>query len=190
MNDPVVTLRQSMRMRRQNLNLATQQAASQNLVRYLTAFPRLQQAKVIALYQPVAGEIDPRALQAVWPEKTWVFPTVTSVQEKTMHFFPLSSSAGLRSGAYGIPEPEPVGTPWDDRIDVVVTPLLAFDAQGHRLGAGGGYYDRFFQRIRAPWRVGVGYAFQQVAHVPVRAWDVPMHCVVTESGMVAPKADS
>ena len=184
------SVRRCMRVRRQGLDQSVHQAASRSLVRHLADLPVLRDASVVALYQPVAGEIDPRGVQRVWPDKIWVFPKVISVEQKAMHFFPVFSPGDLTVGAYGIPEPAFVGEPWDDRIDVVVTPLLAFDGQGNRLGAGGGYYDRFFQRITMPWRLGVGYAFQKVDNVPVQPWDVPMHCVVTESGVVAPATDS
>lgn len=85
-------------------------------------------------------------------------------------------------GAYGIPEPA-AGAPqvlWT-AIDAVLVPGLAFDARGHRLGYGAGYYDRALPKLRADaLRVGVCYAVQYLDEVPVAAHDVPVDLVVTE----------
>ena len=74
-------------------------------------------------------------------------------------------------------------------IDLVLMPLTAFDAHGHRLGMGGGYYDRTFsfRRGRAHWLrprlVGVAWAFQRVDALDVAPWDVPMDAVATDRGV-------
>ena len=69
------------------------------------------------------------------------------------------------------------------RVDVVVVPGLAFTADGHRLGQGGGWYDRFL--VRLPERVltvGVGFAEQLVDALPVEPHDVPLDLIVTDDG--------
>lgn len=79
-----------------------------------------------------------------------------------------------------VPEDEPD----PQRIDVVVVPGLAFTAGGHRLGQGGGWYDRFL--ARTPDRVlivGVGFAEQVLDRLPVEAHDVPLHVVVTDAAV-------
>jgi 5-formyltetrahydrofolate cyclo-ligase len=91
---------------------------------------------------------------------------------------------------YGIPEPASVADGWlrGRDLDVVLAPLVAFDDTGHRLGMGGGFYDRSFGIIgrRAAWRrpffVGLAYEFQHVDALAARRWDVPLHAVVTERG--------
>jgi 5-formyltetrahydrofolate cyclo-ligase len=80
----------------------------------------------------------------------------------------------------GIPAPletaEPV-TP-----DLILTPLLAFDVEGGRLGQGGGYYDRTFAALPDAIRIGVAYAGQAVERVPMQAHDVRLDGVLTEAG--------
>jgi 5-formyltetrahydrofolate cyclo-ligase len=90
----------------------------------------------------------------------------------------------LRANRYGIGEPVALARP--PRLDLVVLPLVAFDAQGRRLGMGGGYYDRRLARARAtrrPLRVGYAFALQEVASVPAAAHDVALDAVVTERGV-------
>ena len=74
--------------------------------------------------------------------------------------------------------------------DLIVTPLLAFDAFGQRLGQGGGYYDRTFVARPDVARVGLAWAGQEVERLPVEAHDIPLHGVLTETGYIpARKAD-
>ncbi|HEX9823596.1 MAG TPA: 5-formyltetrahydrofolate cyclo-ligase [Actinomycetota bacterium] len=84
---------------------------------------------------------------------------------------------------YGPHEParqEPVPA---EEVEVAIAPGLAFDASGHRLGYGGGHYDRYLRRMRpeAP-RIGIGFAFQVVERVPAVAHDERLDLVVTEEG--------
>jgi 5-formyltetrahydrofolate cyclo-ligase len=92
----------------------------------------------------------------------------------------------LRRNRFGIGEPRGPRLPWR-RLDLVLLPLVAFDAGGGRLGMGGGFYDRTFAALRArrgqwqrPALVGLAHGFQRVAALPREAWDVPLAAVATE----------
>jgi 5-formyltetrahydrofolate cyclo-ligase len=67
-------------------------------------------------------------------------------------------------------------------LDVVLLPLVAFDAHGHRLGMGGGYYDASFAAQPHALRIGLAHTVQFCAALPVRDWDVPLDAVLTERG--------
>jgi 5-formyltetrahydrofolate cyclo-ligase len=90
----------------------------------------------------------------------------------------------------GIEEPAGAATLGARWLDVVFVPLVAFDARGVRLGAGGGFYDRAFafRRLRNAWHaprlVGLAYAFQQLEHIAHAAHDVFLDAVVTEEGFI------
>ncbi len=102
--------------------------------------------------------------------------------ELVVHAWP--EGGELSRGAFGIGEPSrawEVIPPAD--VDVVLVPGLAFDPEGHRLGQGGGHYDRLLARLRpGAWRIGVGWAFQTVPALPVEDHDQRVHAVVTEEG--------
>ena len=80
--------------------------------------------------------------------------------------------------AYGIREP--VGEAYQGEMDIIVTPLLAADQAGHRLGYGGGYYDRYFQTQKTAKRVGYCYDFQIINNVPTTDGDERLHMLVTD----------
>lgn len=94
----------------------------------------------------------------------------------------------MQKNRFGIPEPMegPFCNP--ERLEIVLTPLVAFSSNGMRLGMGAGYYDRAFEFLRSdpeagPWLVGVAYALQQVDSLPADPWDVPLAAVLTERGL-------
>lgn len=85
------------------------------------------------------------------------------------------SSLGIR---------EPVGEPYLGELDLAITPMLAVDGKGNRLGYGGGCYDRFFKAHKEIRRVAYGYDFQVLKCVPTEAWDEPMQAIVTEKRII------
>ena len=97
----------------------------------------------------------------------------------------------LVPGFYDIPEPAPGALrPVDpEEIDLLIVPGVAFDLQGNRLGYGGGYYDRFFERLRpgVPL-VALAFDLQIVDAVPVDPWDQRMDWVVTEERAIHTKS--
>jgi 5-formyltetrahydrofolate cyclo-ligase len=97
--------------------------------------------------------------------------------------------ADLAPGWRGVREPRVSGRrpARPDRVDAALVPLVAFDAAGHRLGHGGGHFDRLLARL-APGvpRIGVAFAVQQIPSVPSEAHDVPLDMVVTEAGVTRP----
>ena len=68
-------------------------------------------------------------------------------------------------------------------IDLILTPCAAFDDHCNRLGHGGGFYDRFFQRCPDAIRICIAFESQKLPQIPVASWDVPMHFVVTEQAV-------
>jgi 5-formyltetrahydrofolate cyclo-ligase len=89
----------------------------------------------------------------------------------------------LEIDAAGCPSPLPLAEVIEP--DLIVTPLLAFDDFGGRLGQGGGYYDRTFAARADVMRIGFGYSGQRTEHLPMESHDVRLHGVLTEVGYTA-----
>jgi len=87
----------------------------------------------------------------------------------------------LEDGAYGVREPLSSAPPFTPHI--VLCPLLAFDAMGHRLGYGGGYYDRTLAAMPSALAIGVAFDEQEVDHVPHEAHDRKLDAVITPFGL-------
>ena len=104
-----------------------------------------------------------------------------------LRFAPWRAGEALVANRYGIPEPADTRHALPaDAMTMIVMPLVGFDAHGHRLGMGGGWYDRSlaFRRNHAsppPWLVGAGFAVQQVDALRAEPWDVPLDAICTES---------
>ena len=141
----------------------------------------------IGCYFAVNGELDCKpVIQGAWARKRAVYLPVLHRSE--LLFAAYKSGTPLRRNRYGIPEPVCAAHELlrATELDLVVTPLLAFDGSGTRLGMGGGYYDRSFRALknRKRWRhprlVGLAYAFQQVSLLERRNWDIPLTAISTE----------
>lgn len=98
----------------------------------------------------------------------------------------------LLPGAYNIPEPREESFRQCDPgvIDLLIVPGVAFDRKGNRLGYGGGYYDRFFERLRPGTPlVALAFNLQVIPVVPVEKWDRPVDLILTETGIINPGRD-
>jgi len=149
----------------------------------------LESARTIAAYLPSDGEIDTGPLIALlWERGKHVFlPLLRFAPHKHLAFGLYRPETGLAPNQYGIPEP--VGTPVLDhpgQLDLALVPLVAFDSQGHRIGMGGGFYDRTFAYLKAPGAapapllVGLAHECQRYPNLPAEPWDVPLDGVATE----------
>jgi 5-formyltetrahydrofolate cyclo-ligase len=137
-----------------------------------------------AVYAAADGEIDasPIAEQLLAAQKTVALPVVQ--RNRQLAFSRYTPDTPIRINRYRIAEPDPRGaTPVAAAsLDVVLLPLVAFDALGHRLGMGGGYYDASFAARPRALRIGLAHAVQFSASLPARDWDVPLDAVLTERG--------
>jgi 5-formyltetrahydrofolate cyclo-ligase len=186
-DDPIalrIALRKEMRLRRRAVAPVRRQLANRAISRHLQTLPAYRRARAIGVYWPADGEPDVRALaeHARSQGKRIYLPVVR--QGGAMRFAPWLRGGRLRRNRYGIPEPVNVyRLVAATRLDMLVMPLVAFDARGNRLGMGGGYYDRALAGCRRlPVLVGAAFSFQEATVVPTQPWDIPMEFVITERG--------
>ena len=140
---------------------------------------RLRPGLVVASYRPVGGEADPAPLEqaATMAGCVLALPRVES-GAAPLRFLAWSLGCPLEAGPFGLCQPS--ADALELVPDIILTPLVAFDRTGGRLGQGAGYYDRAFILHADGWRVGVAWSIQEVPRVPVDPWDVPCHAVATE----------
>jgi 5-formyltetrahydrofolate cyclo-ligase len=182
-----ITLRASTKASRNRLSAETIANASMEIAGRLWRLPLMSRSRRIAAYYPIGGEVDCQfAIQTAWDRGRDVFLPVLRGQE--LVFAPYLPDTNFLRNRYGIPEPtSPNGLFFRPRqMDVVLTPLVVFDADGNRVGMGAGYYDRSFRFMRhreiwtRPHLVGLAYEFQKVAQLKACRWDIPLHNAVTE----------
>ena len=181
-------LRRDLRARRAALSSAQRVAAAQGLVAQVEQVPEFITDHRIAGYWATAGELPLAALMAgvLARGQIWHLPIVAD--DGLLRFAPWRMGDALAPNRYGIPEPvcAPGQSLSPQEMDVVLVPLLGFDRSGHRLGFGGGYYDRSFSfllgraDVGKPVLVGVGYAMQEVERIDAQPWDVRLDYVATE----------
>ena len=180
-------LRSLHKTQRQTHTPAERIDASVRISSSILAWPPYREAKCIAIYQAIQGEID---LSCIWKSalsegKSCAFPAIN--EDQTLSFLPATASTVFAKNRFGIAEPTLPRTQAlpPHLIDIIFLPLVAFDAHGTRLGMGGGYYDRTLAdvRRRPPLLVGIAYDAQRQPLIEADAWDVPMDLVITERTM-------
>lgn len=124
-----------------------------------------------------------RWLWAEWPAVSVYVPVVRGEVMYGVQITPLTT---FKEGKFGTTEPDSgAELTLHEPLDVILTPLLGFDSRGHRVGYGGGYYDRFFAKHPQAQRVGVGYEVLRVDEdIPAGPHDLRLGLVITEQGMV------
>lgn len=178
-------IRREMRSRRRSLTSEQQQQAALQLAGRAMRHPRVLSASALSLFLSFDGELDTGPLiERLWQAGKRVFlPVLHPFSPGHLLFLAYTPDTPMRINAFGIREPR-----LDVRhvmpaceLDIVFTPLVAFDDRGQRLGMGGGFYDRTlanWQR-RGPYPIGLAHDCQRVDALPAQRWDVPLPEIIT-----------
>ena len=186
-------LRREIRQQRRALSAGQRHAHAELLAHHFSGHEWFRRAQRIAAFLPNDGEQDPTPLiEMAWERGKQVFlPVLNRLYGNRLWFFPYTPETPLVANRFGILEPpmKPFTPTPAWTLDLVLTPLVAFDQKGNRLGMGGGYYDRSFAFLRdsqrnKPRLLGVAHDLQRTNQtLPRQAWDVPLRGVLTESGL-------
>jgi 5-formyltetrahydrofolate cyclo-ligase len=193
-------IRKIIRMQRQALSERQQQSASMSLFAHLIKHSKVKQAQHLSVTLSYDGEIDLTPfIEWCWAENKQVYlPVIHPHKIGEMVFLAYTPSTPMMTNRYGIKEPQlniPNGKP-ESRIqmqtteiysakhlDIIFTPLVAFDQQGNRIGMGGGYYDRllapWFAEKQGAYPIGLAHDCQCVEALPIQEWDVPLPEIIT-----------
>jgi 5-formyltetrahydrofolate cyclo-ligase len=174
------TVRRTALTARGRLDAGERDARGARVVEQILALPEVRAATAVIGYVSIRSEVPTRPLleALLRDRKTLLVPYVT--EDGALQAAPVVTLDELEPGYRGIPEPR-ARVPVDPAsADVVVVPGVAFDARGHRLGYGGGFYDGFLKRCGRAIRIGLCFEVQLVESVPVADRDEPVHVVVTD----------
>lgn len=180
-------LRASIKQKRRALSIEYRQQASRKMQAELTRLPCYQAAEYIMLYMAMQDEVqlDELIAMVLKDGKKAVIPLVTGAG--LMEAVELSDMADLVPDKYGIKtvseEKRRLIAP--DKIDLIIVPGVAFDKAGHRLGMGGGFYDRFMLRAARAVRAALAYDCQLLAAVPAEVHDLTVDYIITEKQNIA-----
>ncbi len=181
------TIRRQVRQARQSLSSLQQQQSAAALVEQSHLITELNTAQHIALYLSNDGELDTAPLLAHLQKlsKTLYLPVLHPFCAGYLLFQRYDANTLMTVNKFGIAEPKPDVSAiiLPAQLDIIFMPLVAFDSQGHRLGMGGGFYDRTLASLpqdgQKPLLIGLAHPCQQVDAVPAEAWDVPLPMVLT-----------
>lgn len=189
MSDSKAALRREMKGRRAGL-VAACPDAGERLAKAFLAQGMWPKASVVAGFHPIRDEIDPRPLMRHFQARGYALALPRIEAEGRMIFRTCTLDAPLEAGPFGTQQPGPDAP--EVFPDLILTPLLAFDRQGGRLGYGGGFYDRALDYLRSvnqsnenPLQVwGVAFSAQAVSRVPTEPHDQRLDAVLTEQGVI------
>lgn len=172
-----------MRAMRRILAASGQEEAARAVYAQIMAYEPYRQAKTVMAYVAVRGELSlaPVMEDILSSGRTLLLPRCESPGIMTARR--IRSREDLVLGAYGLLEPKaerPIADPMG--IDLILVPGAAFDPLGHRIGQGGGYYDRFLGKSGAH-RAGICHGFALLESVPFEAHDEMMDDVITPGGV-------
>lgn len=159
--------------------------ASEKIVRRLLAEDWMTLPSPLGLYRAAAGEVETSGLFTAASQGGWEVATPRAEADGTYSWREDGENAATEQGPHGILQPRAETTPVaPESLRVVIVPGLAFDRQGHRLGHGGGIYDRLLAPAQEnALLVGVCIDALVAAELPAEPHDIGMDVLVTESGI-------
>lgn len=190
MSDSKTALRQAAKIQRATLNEAQISDYSRRIRDHL--IPVLKEKEPVLVYASKCPEVDTMPLIEWLLEegKTVVVPIIQR-EDCSLRLSYLSDPAVLVPSTFQVPEPIGHEVPADpSEIQVVIVPMLAFDAAGNRLGYGAGYYDRFLARHPGLLTIGLAFSCQEVDSLPAEENDIRMDRIVTEQGVICCTEDA
>ncbi|OFC71369.1 5-formyltetrahydrofolate cyclo-ligase [Alteromonas confluentis] len=187
-------LRKRLRTQRNSLTPEAQHDAAHMLAEQLTKLPEWQRANTVAAYLENDGEVGLQAVinSANQADKILSLPVIHPFNRQHLLFLRYHQNTVLTRNRFNIQEPVlrcPDVVPFSHH-QLILMPLVGFDADGNRLGMGGGFYDRvlapYRHRENRPLLIGTAHDCQHVDHLPIEPWDFPLDMVITPSHVFRP----
>ena len=190
MSDPLTEareLRARARAARRSMSPSQRHRASRRISDRFLNSRHFLASNTLGCYVSAWDEVDTSAIiERAWRAKKKVFLPVTGTRGE-MLFCETLPDTELTMNRFGLWEPLQCNAIDANRLDVVVTPLVAFDDHGNRLGMGGGYFDRTFAFLGGrdnwvhPKLIGIAFECQRVEKISPNPWDIPVFRIITEA---------
>ncbi len=180
-------LRIKCRQARADLTDATREKAEAHICDIVTRAGYFRRSRIVGCYLPSDEEVD------TWPIIARAFSMGKQVyapvlrKNGLMGFREFNANSSLSPNQFGLLEPREGKFIDPHRLDIVITPLVAFDVSGNRIGMGGGYFDRCFAFLKTrkiwlhPKLIGVAFDCQRVKEISPNPWDIGLFRVITEA---------
>lgn len=199
----IKSIRQILRTKRESLTTIFQKNAAEALLLTLKSDPVVRKAKHIALYLANNGELDLQPfIRWCWQQNKHTYlPVIHPFSKGHLLFLRYEKNTTMVINQYNIEEPKldirdikPI-----QQLNIILTPLVAFDSSGARIGMGGGYYDRTLAKWHedylqnkeyaqtkqfTPFPIGIAHDCQQIRKVPHESWDIPLPKIITPTRII------
>lgn len=184
-------LRQHLLQQRKNLSLEHKNQLNQLVSKLVLDYFEAKKEAVIGAYLAFGGELNITSVMQQLQVRGHriAVPRIDTQQDGVMALFEWRANQPMQANRFGIDEPviraDQAPLTQND-FDALLIPLVGFDVAGHRLGMGGGYYDRWLAAAdkNKPERIGIAYAWQQQAAIPFDTMDQPLHRIITDQGII------
>ncbi len=179
-------LRKQVLARRNALGADIRQTQTRAIIQKLLALPEYQTAQTVAAYMSIGSEFDTtQFVRDVLATGKMLVLSKVNHATKTLDLFCVKNlQTDLQAGVWNIlePKPEKCAAVSVRQVDFVLVPGVAFDAAGHRIGYGAGYYDKLLAQVNQTTSlIGAAYAVQMVEKIPYAEHDIPVHRIVTNN---------
>ena len=180
-------IRQEVKKRRAAADEETLHQNSLSIMRSFTELDEYKEAGLLLAYVDAKREVETRLLMAqAWKDgKKVAAPRVDG--NGIMHYYYIDSLQNLESGSFGIMEPKKTCALCEEEKGLMLMPGVAFDEHCHRVGYGGGYYDRYLEKHPGLIHIALAFEFQIFPEVPSEAHDILPQKIVTEKRILRPE---
>lgn len=178
-------LRQNTLQKRNQLKIEEIVNKSRNILNLLKTFQNQLLNKNIFIFIDFKNEVQTiEIIQYLQTLNCNIFIPRVNIETKEMDIYPYTSHKDLLESKYGILEPQddPSQKINAEILNIVLTPGVAFDLKGYRIGYGGGFYDRLFEKIgKNVLKIALGFELQITNEIPVDSFDLPVDYLITEN---------
>jgi len=180
------SLRRNALRARRDMSHEQRATASDVICERVIASREFYSSALLGCYLPMEGEVDTREIiEAAWRANKRVFVPVLRGKCE-MFFCEILPESELEQNSFGVWEPTRGFLIAPQKLDLVITPTVVFDQTGHRIGMGGGYYDRCFSFLRHrkhwihPKLIGVAFQCQEVEKITPNPWDIRLYRTISD----------